>query len=75
MFLDSLAVMTPRWGCSSSDARIYKHFAPLELAEGSIRRIQRQWRSGWSPYDPNKARFCGDAVVAPRRWLFVEPTL
>ena len=35
MFLDSLAMMPPRWGWSSIDDGIYKHFAPLELADES----------------------------------------
>ena len=40
MFLDSVAMMAPRWGWSSIDDGIYKHFAPLELADEPIRLMR-----------------------------------
>jgi len=40
MFLDSVAMMAPRWSWRSIDDGIYKHFAPLELADDPIRLMR-----------------------------------
>jgi hypothetical protein len=57
MFRDSLGAMPPRWGWRSINDGVYKHVAPLELADESIPLIQRQWvRSPWSRTTDNALR-------------------